>query len=97
MQAVEAKEGVPIQQETLPTASITFQVFFKCVPPTRQLSSCTGTVCLSLHQPPHTQTHSSIRRGKPTARQKGGTTPAVADQARGVACPHAGSTRSWRA
>ncbi len=29
LQAVEAKERVPIKQETLPTASITFQVFFK--------------------------------------------------------------------
>jgi len=29
-QALEAKEGVQIKKETIPTANITFQVFFRC-------------------------------------------------------------------
>jgi len=29
LQALEAKEGVPIKKETIPTANITFQVFFR--------------------------------------------------------------------
>lgn len=39
-QALEAKEGVPIKKETIPTANITFQVFFRFY---SKLAGMTGT------------------------------------------------------
>ena len=46
-QAVEAKESVPIQNETITIASVTYQSFFRCgrkIPPTQRCS------CLLLYQ-----------------------------------------------